>query len=130
MLVVLDAWAVMALLQSEPAAPRVHEVLETHDAHMSSVNLGEAYYAILRKRGRRFAVERIEGLRKVIRVHDPDWQLVLAAAEIKARGGVSYPDAFCVATAQRHDAPLYTGDDEIIRLDDAGVEIVDLRTAP
>jgi hypothetical protein len=33
-----------------------------------------------------------------------------------------------VATARRHDAPLYTGDDEILQLTDAGVELVDLRS--
>lgn len=49
------------------------------------------------------------------------------AAEIKARGGLSYPDAFCVATALRHRAPLYTGDPEIIELG-ADIEVIDLRS--
>ncbi|MDW5597753.1 PIN domain-containing protein [Conexibacter stalactiti] len=48
-------------------------------------------------------------------------------AEIKARGGLSYPDAFCVATALRHRAPLYTGDPEIIKLG-ADIEVIDLRS--
>jgi PIN domain nuclease of toxin-antitoxin system len=126
---VLDAWAVMALLQDEAAAPHVREVIATCDAGMSSVNLGEAYYSIVRRRGRRFAADRIEAIRQVLRVQDPDWDLTRAAADVKARGGISYPDAFCVATARRHKAPLYTGDAEIVALDGDGIDVVDLRSA-
>lgn len=126
---VLDAWAVMALLQDEPAAPQVRDVIATCDASMSSINLGEAYYSIVRRRGHRFAGERIEAIRHVVRVEDPDWDLTRAAADVKARGGISYPDAFCVAMARRHRAPLYTGDPEIVALDGEDLEVVDLRSA-
>lgn len=128
-MIVLDAWPVVELLKRKPAAQRIHRLIADHDAHMSSVNLGEAYYALIRSHGRRIAADRIEGIRQVVRVEDPDWALVHAAAEVKAGGGLSYPDAFCLATAQRHGAPLYTGDPEIVALDGAGVEIVDLRQA-
>jgi PIN domain nuclease of toxin-antitoxin system len=130
MTAVLDAWAVMALLQDEPGAQRVRHLIATDEAHICSVNLGEAYYSVQRKRGRRFAVAQITAIRQIVNVEDPDWDLVQAAGDVKARGGLSYPDAFCVATASRHRAPLYTGDDEIIRFDGADVEIVDLREAP
>jgi len=49
-------------------------------------------------------------------VLDPDWDLVVVAAKVKASGGLSYADAFCVATADRLDAVLWTGDREIIDL--------------
>ncbi len=52
--------------------------------------------------------------------------LVTAAAELKARGGLSYADAFCLATAKRLKAPLWTGDPEIFGID-TEVERVDLR---
>ena len=32
-------------------------------------------------------------------VLDPDWPLIAAAAAIEARGGLSFADAFCLATA-------------------------------
>jgi predicted nucleic acid-binding protein len=38
----------------------------------------------------------------------------MAAATIKASGGLSYADAFCIATALHLEAPLWTGDPEII----------------
>jgi len=127
---VLDAWAVAALINDEPAAEQVSELLERHDCWISSINLGEAYYTSLRERGEALTAALIEDLRQVVRLEHPDWPLVRDAATIKARGGLSYADAFCVATARRHDAPLYTGDDEILRLADAGVHLVDLRRAP
>jgi ribonuclease VapC len=41
-----------------------------------------------------------------------DQSLVRAAAEIKSEHALSYADAFCVATAQRVDATVLTGDPE------------------
>jgi len=55
---------------------------------------------------------------------DPD--MVIAAARIKAGGGISYADCFAVATAQRHGAPLLTGAPEIVALV-GEIEVVDLR---
>jgi len=128
MKVVLDAWAVAALFNGEPAGRCVREALKREDCWISSVSLGEAYYTSVRERGERRTSSLIEDLREVVRLDHPDWPLVRDAAGIKARGGLSYADAFCVATARRHDAPLYTGDEEILRLTDAGIELVDLRT--
>jgi PIN domain nuclease of toxin-antitoxin system len=127
---ILDAWAVAALLNDEPAADRVTELLARRDCWISSINFGEAYYVSLRERGAERTSVLIDELRQVIRLDHPDWLLVRDAAEIKARGGLSYADAFCVATARRHDAPLYTGDDEILRLEGDELRVVDLRTAP
>ena len=56
----------------------------------------------------------------------PDWPLVVAAARLKAAGGISYADAFCVASAERHQVPLYTGDPEILALQ-IPVQRIDLR---
>lgn len=130
MKIVLDAWAVSALLNREPAGPLVRDLLKRHDCWISSVNLGEAYYTSLRERGEARTSRAIDDVRQVVQLDHPNWSLVRDAAEIKARGGLSYADAFCVATARRHEAPLYTGDDEIIQLDDSGVDVVDLRAAP
>jgi PIN domain nuclease of toxin-antitoxin system len=124
---VLDAWPVAALLNDEPAAEQVADLLGLEAVGISSVNLGEVYYGMIRRRGRAAANELVQGIRQLVRVEDPDWQLVRSAAEVKARGGLSYPDAFCVATALRHRAPLYTGDPEIIELG-ADIEVIDLRS--
>lgn len=127
MSVVLDAWAVVALLKDEQAAARVRSAIDAHDARVCSINLGEAYYSLVRSHGAQIAGDRVDVVRQVMDVEDPDWPLVRDAATIKARGGLSYPDAFCVATARRHGVPLYTGDPEIVALDGDDLDVVDLR---
>jgi len=126
--IVLDAWAVAALFNGEPAGRRVRVALKQDECWISSVNLGEAFYTSVRERGEGTTSHLIDDLRQVVRLDHPDWPLVRDAAGIKVRGGLSYADAFCVATARRHRAPLYTGDPEIVALDGEDVEVVDLRS--
>jgi predicted nucleic acid-binding protein len=126
---VLDAWSVVALLRGEPAGPRVAEAVEAGDALVCSVNLGEAYYILARRGDPERVRQAITRLRARVRSENPDWPLVLSAAELKATRAISYADSFCVATARRHGAPLWTGDPEILALGDI-VEVVDLRPTP
>ncbi len=126
--VALDSWAVLALLNDEPAADRVETEIERGEALMSWINLGEVYYQTIRRRDERRARAAIEAIQRRVRVEEPDPELILAAARLKAGGGISYADAFCVATAQRHSATIFTGDPEILRLKDPDVEVVDLRS--
>jgi predicted nucleic acid-binding protein len=122
---VLDAWVAMAVLRGEPAAKRARALMR-RGMVMSSINLGEVYYALVKSHGPAVADDRTAAVRRAIRVETPDWLLVVAAARLKAGGGISYADAFCVATAERHHAPLYTGDPEILALD-VPVRRIDLR---
>jgi PIN domain nuclease of toxin-antitoxin system len=127
-LVVLDSWALLAVLKQEPAASQVNTVWKDRGVAMCSVNLGEALYAEIRRVGVDRSEAAIGAARADMTVVEPDWELVSAAAARKARGGLSYADAFCVATAQRLDLPLWTGDPEIVALRDE-VDVVDLRVA-
>jgi PIN domain nuclease of toxin-antitoxin system len=128
--VVFDAWALLAYLRDEPAAERVERQLLGGPSVISSVNFGEVLYRTIREWGEHEALAAADTLRSTVVVEHPDLPLVTAAARLKARGGISYADAFCVATAQRHRLPVWTGDSEILGLDEPGVELVDLRTAP
>lgn len=97
---------------------------------MCSVNLGEALYLEMRGRGPDRADSTIEKVRREIEVIHPDWELVVAAAKIKAGGGLSFADAFCIATAERMAAPLWTGDPEIIdRAMELRCAVKDLRSS-
>jgi len=121
---VLDAFAVLALVQAGPGGPRVREILADADntCHLSILNLGEVVYAIHRRRGIAAAEQTEAGV-----VQEPsvllagvDLARVRAAAAIKARGRMSYADAFAAALAMELDAPLVTGDPEFARLEQAG----------
>jgi len=82
----------------------------------------------IRERGEKAAAADIAAIRRNSTVIDPDWDLVASAAQFKAGSGLAYADAFCIATAQRLDAALWTGDPEIVdRADRLPCEIVDLR---
>jgi len=124
--VVLDAWAVLAVLNDEPAAERVEQAVAKDIGVISWINLGEVLYRAIPRRGERRAMEAVKAVSRRLRVEDVDGALVVEAARLKAKHRLSYADAFCVATAQRHDAPLYTGDPEILALSDL-IELVDLR---
>ena len=125
---VLDAWAVLALLRGEPAGARVEQAVATGRGVASWINLGEVFYKEVRKVGEMRARGALSQVLANIRSEEPDRDLVLAAASIKVAGGLSYADCFALATAARHRAPLLTGDPEIIA--NAGeVEVVDLRSA-
>ncbi len=128
-MVVFDSWALLAYLGDEPAAGRIESVWLEQGAAISSVNLGEVLYIRMRQDTEESAVATVDQVRSLLEVIDPDWPLVSAAASIKAGGGLSYADAFCIATALRTDAPLWTGDPEIVgRAGERSCEIVDLRS--
>ncbi len=129
-MVVLDSWALLAYLRDEPPAERIEKEWLSRGAAISAINLGEALYIRICERGEDAATTEIGTIRKRSTVVDPDWELVFAAVKVKALGGLSYADAFCVATAERLKAPLWTGDPEIIeRADALPCNVTDLRVA-
>jgi predicted nucleic acid-binding protein len=120
----------LAFLRREAAAVRVRKAWLSRGAAMCSLNLGEVLDLEMRARGPAGASKTIESARSELHLVDPDWHLVQTAAEVKAGGGLSYADSFCVATARRLEAPLWTGDPEIVgQKNELGCTIVDL-TAP
>jgi predicted nucleic acid-binding protein len=127
-LVVLDSWALLAYLKDEPAAGRIESEWIESGAAISSINLGEVLYIRMRATGEDSARADVETIRRRLNVVEPDWSLVTAAATIKSRGGLSYADAFCVATALHLNTPLWTGDPEIVeQATEHSCEVVDLR---
>lgn len=126
MTIVLDTWALLAVLNDEPAAARVEEAWLVEEPVMSSVNLGEALYVLIRAHGEEMAARAVDRARAELNVVDPDWDLVAEAAAIEARGGLSYAHCFALATARRSEGLLWTGDPEILDLAQKD-EVVDLR---
>jgi predicted nucleic acid-binding protein len=120
---VLDAWAILALLQGkEPAASRVRQLLEEaqeDDAELllSAINLGEVAYRIGRVKGEAEARGTVDQLRALpLTVLPATNEAVFAAAGFKMRYAISYADAFAAAAADEWDAVLVTGDPELEQL--------------
>ncbi len=129
-MIVFDSWAVLALFDDKPCASRVQAALDEGSTAMSVVNVGEVAYQLVRCYGDEArALAATDRLARGIRTLPADWPAVREAALVKARGGLSYADAFCVAAARRLGAPLWTGDPEIVALDGQDLDVVDLRAA-
>jgi len=123
--VVLDSWAVLRWLEGAPAAARV-EAAVADEAVMSWINLGEVFYAVWRASGDSEAGAVVSDIRAVVTLDEVTSARVLAAARIKAEHPMALGDAFAAATAIAYDAPLFTGDPEL--LDRSGPwRAVDLR---
>ncbi len=117
----LDAFAWLAWLQDEPGAAAVQDWLDQAERGRaecvtSIINLGEAYYRLVRVE-RRDAAESLwrMALRGVlpVSVKEATRRRVRRAAELKARHAIAYADAFAVTTALEFGAMLLTGDPEI-----------------
>ena len=121
--IVLDAWALLALIfKEEPAAKKVRDIFDQQSASKSSIyiswiNLGEVYYNIARKKGLSAANEVLNDINMLpIRLQEPSKADILAAATIKSKHKLSYADAFAVSLAQKIDGVIFTGNPEIILL--------------
>jgi predicted nucleic acid-binding protein len=117
----LDAFAWLAWLQDEPGATAVQRCLDDAerghtDCVTSIINLGEAFYQLVRVKRReqaeslwRMAVRR----RLPVSVKEATQRRVRRAAELKSNHPIAYADAFAVSTALEFRATLLTGDPEI-----------------
>lgn len=122
---ILDAWALLALLQrEEPAASKVKSLVQQAqeernlDLFVSVINLGEVYYRVGRKEGAIVAQETLEELRNLgFTILSATERRVFQAADLKRQYAISYADAFAVAAADEQKGILVTGDPELIQLD-------------
>ncbi|SMB93200.1 PIN domain nuclease, a component of toxin-antitoxin system (PIN domain) [Thermanaeromonas toyohensis ToBE] len=114
---VLDSYAILALVEDEPGAQVVADILSDEDTelYLSVVNLGEVYYIISRKQGERAAEEVVRAImeEETVAIVEVSWPRAREAARIKAKGGLSYADAFVLGLAVELKAPVVTGDPEI-----------------
>jgi uncharacterized protein len=115
---VLDSFALVSLYHREPGWQIVQRALYDQEktrsrAFLSWINWGEFFYIVKRRVGPAKTMDALRLLEQLpIDLFPVDQRLVQAAAEIKSEHALSYADAFCVATAQRLDATVLTGDPE------------------
>jgi len=119
---VFDSWAILAYVYNEAAADKIEDLLvdsaRLKTAWISSINLGEVWYSLARRKSRATADQQILTLSEIgLERLDVDWPMVLQAAEYKSRHKISYADAFAAALAKRQNAELVTGDREFRALE-------------
>jgi predicted nucleic acid-binding protein len=119
---VFDSWAILAYAYDEPAADQVENLLvesaRLQNGWISSMNLGEVWYSLARRRSRNVADQQLLTLAQIgLKRVDVDWPSVLQAADFKSRHKISYADAFAAALATQRDAELVTGDREFRALE-------------
>jgi predicted nucleic acid-binding protein len=129
---VLDAWAVLALLQGEePAASRVKQLLsdaqgEDPGLFISIINLGEVVYRVGKVKGEDEAWQTLDQIRRLPLTVVPAGEAsVFAAARFKMHHAISYADAFAAATADELEATLVTGDVELEQLNQIEIEMLE-----
>jgi predicted nucleic acid-binding protein len=117
-LYLLDTSAVMTLLEDEPGADRVEEILRNEQVLLTWVTLLEVYYHALRKRGQPFAEQRYTALKQLtdFLVHEVDEPTLLIAGTLKANFRMSLADAMIAAHAIQHEATLVHKDPELAAL--------------
>jgi len=126
---VFDSYAVLALVEDEPGAQVVAEIVadEAAELYLSAISLGEVYYIIFRRQGEAAAEEVVRGVMQEdsLTVVEASWPRVKDAARIKGGGGLSYADAFVLGLSLELGAPVVTGDPEIrAAAGRLGVEVV------
>ena len=124
MVKVLDASALMAYLEKESGYEKVKDLLiKSADGNqpllMSSVNLGEVYYILIKEHGREEA-DKIFRLIETFPVEciNADWHLVKQAALFKAEKKLPFADCFAAALAKLHKAELVTADKDFKVVED------------
>jgi len=126
--VVIDAFAILALLEKEKGYETVKDHLERSsrgkiEAYMSLINWGEVYYTLIKK-GKTVDAEELWEARGdyPIAFIEPTVRRIRIASKIKGSYPVSFADAFCISLAIEIDAKVITGDSEFREVN--GLELI------
>jgi predicted nucleic acid-binding protein len=119
---VLDANAVLDLIEAGPGARKVERLLQSALQQQSSVlisvlNWGEVFYLLWQRRGEETARRTIANLSRLpLRIIPVDLSQALKASEIKAVHKIPYVDCVAAALAVLQEATLVTSDRDFEKL--------------
>jgi ribonuclease VapC len=122
--IVLDSYALLALLRDEAGGEAVARILERagqrdQPVQMTEVNYAEVQYVVRRKDGEAAWASVARELGAVpIEFHPVDRRLAEVAADLKTRFRLSLADACAAALAKELRAELVTGDPEFKALEE------------
>ena len=116
--IVFDSFALLAVFEEEEGSREVTQMLSDISAgklegFISSVNVGEIYYILARRKGEEKAEAALNAvLHFPLEIVDPDFEFCIDAAKIKAKHKMSYADVFAAALTKMKKGTLVTGDKE------------------
>jgi ribonuclease VapC len=119
---VLDASAMLVLLDNRPSARRIKQLIVETDRFdttllASVVNLGEVFYLSWLRQGEQPARDTLDDLSQLpIQVLPVDAPQALKAAELKALHHIPYVDCLAAALSSIHEATLVTSDTDFEKL--------------
>ena len=119
---VLDASAVLDLLENGPGAERVEQILAGADKQentvaMSVLNWGEVFYNVWQHHGEEAARKAIAELSRLpIEIVPVEQKQALKAGEIKAMHKLSFVDCVAGSLAELRSATLVTADRDFQKL--------------
>ena len=115
---VLDSSAILAYVQDEPGAVRVHSLLIAAREgrcriSISFASVSEVYYIVCQRQGVAPARELVVLLKELsVEIVQSSERIMLAAGRLKASYRLSFADAFIAATAMEKEAVLIHKDPE------------------
>ncbi|MBI5789686.1 MAG: type II toxin-antitoxin system VapC family toxin [Candidatus Schekmanbacteria bacterium] len=121
--IVFDSYAILKYSQNEPGADKVETLLSAcqkgkQESFINQINLGEIYYKIIRCKGLGFAKNYLQNFSQLpIAIIPASQEIIMSAAELKAKHPISYSDCFVAATALLKEASVVTGDPEFKKLE-------------
>jgi ribonuclease VapC len=112
---VLDANALVRYVRGIEGVEKVRAILQQSERglaliSMSVVNLGEAYYILMRYLGEPVAAKTVNALRQVVSFIPAGLDETITAARIKEKFKMGYADSFAAALALRLNATLVSAD--------------------
>ena len=112
---VLDANALVRYVRGTEGADKVQSILLQSERglaniRMSVVNLGEAYYILMRHLGDAVAGRAVSTMGNIISFVPVELELAIEAAKIKERFKIGYADSFAAALAIRGSCTLVSAD--------------------
>ena len=119
---VLDASALLVLVDNRPDARRLNKLIEEADRLdttllASVVNLGEVFYLSWQRHGEQAARDTLDDLSQLpIQVVSVDAPQALKAAELRALHHIPYVDCLAAALSSIHQATLVTSDRDFEKL--------------
>lgn len=120
---ILDAYAVLALLKGEPAAPDVQRIIETQDTSLTAIGVAEVLDHLVRIVGADDEGSALDlaqlGLLEAVPIDERLSQtagLLRARHYHRSRRAVSLADCVAAAVAQDTQRPLVTSDPHLLDL--------------